>query len=335
MNTIRGSSLQGFPDLMAELDGDARAVLAAARIPLRLVGSEEFVDYRRVVHALEGAAAATGAPDFGRRLALRQGLEILGPVGVAARTAPTVGASLGAVTQYLSVYSPALAIEMRVPDRGPAMITWALRTDRPPPHRQGAELGVSVSIQVLRLLAGDDFRPTAVYLRHEPLTAKADYRKYFKTTVHFSAPEYGFTFPTAILSRRLSSDGAVHRVVQEYLGSIVTPLDDDVVQPVRLLVRRMLPTGGLSLDLVATHLAVHPRTLQRQLAAEGQTFADVVDEVRRAEAEQYLGNTKMPLSQVAGLLGYAEQSVLSRSSQRWFGMSPSAYRRAASPLPAR
>ena len=44
----------------------------------------------------------------------------------------------------------------------------------------------------------------------------------------------------------------------------------------RMLVRRMLPTGGLTLELVASHLAVHPRTLQRQLAAEGRTFAEVV-----------------------------------------------------------
>ncbi|HJQ06137.1 MAG TPA: AraC family transcriptional regulator [Nocardioides sp.] len=330
MATIRGTSLQGYLELMEELGGDAGAVLSTARIPVAMVGSHDhFLDHRRVIHALEGAAEATGARDFGRRLALRQGLEILGPVGVAARTAPTVGAALQAVNQYLSFYSPALAIEVTVVDDEHGRFTWAIRAERPPPHVQSAELSISLSIQVFRLLAGGDFRPTTVFFRHEPLVAEDEYRRYYGTTVRFSADEHGFTFKPGILDRRLSSDHAVHQVVQDYLSGVVTPLDDDVTQPVRLLVRRMLSTGGLSLDLVATHLAVHPRTLQRQLAAEGRTFADVVDEVRRAEAEQHLGGSTMPLSQVAGLLGYAEQSVLSRSCQRWFGKSPSAYRREA------
>lgn len=318
----------GYQELVQELGGDPRAVLAEARIPPAAVGShDEFIDYRRVIHALEGAAAATGAPDFGRRLALRQGVEILGPVGVAARTAPNVGAAVRAIDQYMSVYSPALSAQVRVGEDGLARLEWDIRADRPPPHRQGAELGLGVSLRIIRLLAGDDFRPILVNLRHEPLSPPADYRRYFGTTVRFSAPGYGFTFPVAVLERRLSSDSAVHQVVQEYLTSVATTLDDSLTQPVRMLVRRMLPTGGLALELVASHLAVHPRTLQRQLAEEGHTFADVVDAVRRDEAQHYLRHTRIPFGQLAGLLGYSEQSVLSRSCQRWFGTSPSSYRR--------
>ena len=328
MTTIRGTSLMGYQELIEELGGDPRAVLDEARIPAAAVGShDEFIDYRRVIHALEGAAAATGAPDFGRRLALRQGVEILGPVGVAARTAPNVGAALQAMAQYMSVYSPAVNVQVLGGADGMARLEWDIRAHRPPPHRQGAELSLGVSLRIIRLLAGDDFTPILVNLRHEPLSPPADYRRYFGTTVRFSAPGYGFTFPVAVLERRLSSDSAVHQMVQEYLTSVVTTLDDSLTQPVRMLVRRMLPTGGLALELVASHLAVHPRTLQRQLAAEGHTFAEVVDDVRRDEAQHYLCHTRIPFGQLAGLLGYSEQSVLSRSCQRWFGTSPSSYRR--------
>jgi len=74
-----------------------------------------------------------------------------------------------------------------------------------------------------------------------------------------------------------------------------------------MLVRRMLPTGGLALDLIASHLAVHPCTLQRQLAAEGRTFAEIVDDVRRDEAQHDLRRTRSPFGQLAGLLGYSEE----------------------------
>ncbi|MGN6724025.1 MAG: helix-turn-helix domain-containing protein, partial [Marmoricola sp.] len=54
-----------------------------------------------------------------------------------------------------------------------------------------------------------------------------------------------------------------------------------------------------------------------------------VDDVRRAEAERYLRDTDMPLGQLAGVLGFSEQSVLSRACRRWFGASPTQVRRAS------
>lgn len=331
MSLTRGTSLQGFPELVEELGGDPAVLLALAHIPADAVGDQDsFINHRGVIAALEAAATATGTPDFGRQLAMRQGLEILGPVGVAARTAATVGAALKAIDQYMAVYSPTLSatIDARPTERY-ARYDWKVVSDRPPPHRQAAELALGVSLQIFRLLAGPDFTPVSVHFRHEPLTGAKDYTRYFGCPVRFSHPNTGFLFPRAILARPLAADTAVHEVVREYLNTIAVPADVQTTEPVRLLIRRMLPTGGLTLDLVANHLAFHPRTLQRQLEAQGTSFATLVDEVRREDTERYLRDSDIPLGQLAGILGYSEQSVLSRSCQRWFGTSASAYRRSA------
>jgi AraC-like DNA-binding protein len=329
MSLIRGTSLQGFPELVTELGGDPDALLAAAHIPLAAVGNQDsFISTRSVIAVVESAAVVTSAPDFGRQLALRQGLEILGPVGVAVRTAPTVGAALQAADQYMSVYSPGLStyIDLQPAERH-ARFVWQLLDARIPSHRQAAELGLGVALQVFRLLVGPDFRPLAVHLPHEQLTSTRNYMRYFGCPIRFSSSYAGFLVRRSDLARPLSSDSAVHEVVRGYLSSIAPPVGGQTVEPVRLLIRRMLLTGGLDLDLVAAHLALHPRTLQRQLAAQGTSFAGLVDEVRRSETERYLVETDLALSQLAGILGYSEQSVLSRSCQRWFGMSASAYRR--------
>jgi len=329
MSLIRGTSLQGFPELVTELGGDPEALLAAAHVPRDAVGNQDsFISTRSVITAVESAADLTRAPDFGRQLALRQGLEILGPVGVAVRTAPTVGSALQAAEQYMSVYSPALstAIDLR-PDEQHARFVWRLLDDRIPSHRQVAELGLGIAMQVFRLLVGPGFRPVAVHLPHEQLASTRDYVRYFGCPAHFSSTYAGFVLRRSDLSRPLSSDSAVHEVVRGYLSSIAPPAGGGTVEPVRLLIRRMLLTGGLDIELVAGHLAVHPRTLQRQLARQGTSFAGLLDEVRRSETERYLVETDVSLGQLAGILGYSEQSVLSRSCQRWFGMSASAYRR--------
>lgn len=95
-----------------------------------------------------------------------------------------------------------------------------------------------------------------------------------------------------------------------------------------MTLRRLLPAGSLDRDLIAGHLCLHPRTLQRRLAAEGTTFAALVDDVRREEAERWLRDTDMPMGRLAGLLGYSEQSVLTRSCHRWFGVSGTLHRQA-------
>lgn len=331
MSLVRGTSLQGFPELVRELGGDPQALLDLAHLPAAAIGDHDsFVSYRGVVAVLEAAAALTGADDFGRRLGNRQGLEILGPLGVAARTAATVGAALGAIEQYMAVYSPAIAIEISAPARSRlARLDWRIVVPHAPPHRQSAELALGVTLRVLQLLAGPDFRPTSLHLRHRPLGDPASYLAHFGCPVEFEADTYGYVLPAAVLRRPLADDSDVHAVVQQYLSTIAVPTATATVDPITQLIRRMLPTGALDLDLVAGQLAVHRRTLQRQLARQGTSFATLVDQVRRDEAARYLRETDMPLGQLAGVLGLSEQSALTRACRRWFGVPPREVRRAA------
>lgn len=328
MSLIRGTALQGFASLAGDLGADAHELLRLAHLDPSAVGSQDsYLEYRGVIAVLEAASRVTGAGDFGRLLAQRQGLDILGPLGVAARTAPTVGAALASIEKYMAVYSPAIAITVAwSPGESLARFEWRIIVERPPAHRQAAELALGVSCQVFRLLAGPEFRPTRVQLRHHPLTDADAYEEYFGCPVEFATDSYSFWFPAAVLALPLDADSAVHAVVEEYLDTVAVPHATSTVESVRRLVRTMLPTGGLALDLVCAQLAVHPRTLQRELAKKGTSFAGIVDEVRRDEAERYLRETEMPLGQLTGVLGLSEHSALTRACHRWFGLPPSKVR---------
>lgn len=328
MPLIRATSLQGYPELVAELGADPATLLRAAGIAPDQVGrADGYLRYRDVVTALERAASATDAPDFGRRLALRQGLEIFGPLAAAARTAPTVGDAYASIHHYLAVYSPALSADIE-PDPDERFARFEYRTVEPrlPQQRQAVELALAVALRVARLIAGEQFSAVSAHVPHRPLTDPADYDTYFGCPTLFEQPFTGLRIHRAELERTLSSDNAVHEIVHQYLD-LISPVDDDTMTtPARALIRRLLPTGSLSLELVAAQLATHPRTLQRRLTAEGTSFADLVDQERRDEAERLLRDTRIPMGQVAKVLGYTDQSVFSRSCRRWFGATASAYR---------
>src|SRR5262249_36244427 len=98
------------------------------------------------------------------------------------------------------------------------------------------------------------------------------------------------------------------------------------------MVGQLLPTGAVTMKLIAAQLNLHPKALQRRLANEGENFGELVDDVRRGIAQRYLRDTDMTLSHLTHELAYSEQSVLTRSCGRWFGSGPATYRRSAHSL---
>lgn len=337
MSVVRGTALSNYPGLVAELGGDPVGLLRKAGVRIQDAGNyDAFISYLAAITAIESAAQATNTPDFGRRLAQRQGIEILGPVGVAARTAATVADALAIFGTYMAAYSPVIALRVApLGDGRLSFVTLDFLLDNPPPHAQTTELSLGVSLRVFRLLMGADYIPLKVHLPHDPLTPKADYLQYFGCTPEFAARAAGFTVRTADLHRPLHRDDVAHKAVVEYLDGI-TPRDAGIVESVRIIVRQLLPTGAATLELVADQFNLHPKTLQRRLAEEDTTFAALVDQVRKDIADRYLRNTGMSLTHLARELGYAEQSVLTRSCKRWFGTGPAAYRsRTRTPAMAR
>jgi AraC-like DNA-binding protein len=102
-------------------------------------------------------------------------------------------------------------------------------------------------------------------------------------------------------------------------------LDGRVEARVRRLVSRN-KNGFPSLQQVASQLHKSPRTLKRQLAAEGHTFSSILDEERREAATLMLRSSDFSIEQVAERLGYSNVPNFSRAFRRWMGITPADYR---------
>ena len=72
------------------------------------------------------------------------------------------------------------------------------------------------------------------------------------------------------------------------------------------------------------------RTFTRRLAVEETTYEEVVDQLRRSLAFQYLSEPGMSLSQIASLWGYQGSASFSHAFRRWTGSSPSMARKGKS-----
>jgi AraC-like DNA-binding protein len=83
--------------------------------------------------------------------------------------------------------------------------------------------------------------------------------------------------------------------------------------------------GILSLEDVAANFNVTPRSLQRRLQAEGITFQQLSDSVRKSLALHYIQSGKHQIKEISDMLGYHELSAFSRAFKRWTGKPPVSY----------
>jgi AraC-like DNA-binding protein len=84
----------------------------------------------------------------------------------------------------------------------------------------------------------------------------------------------------------------------------------------------LLPHGKASAPEIARRLGMSPRTLARQLAAEGLTFSTVLDRLRADLARHYLQDGGVSISKIAWMLGYREASAFAHAHKRWTGKTP-------------
>ncbi len=126
----------------------------------------------------------------------------------------------------------------------------------------------------------------------------------------------------------ISADAFLHTTLKDIAVQLqlTRPGDSTVERALRARLRDALPQGRVDVARMAVLLGVSVRTLQRRLAEIGRSFSDVVEDFRREEAARLLATPGLPLVQVPGRLGYAEQTSFTRAFRRWTGTTPGAWR---------
>jgi len=83
---------------------------------------------------------------------------------------------------------------------------------------------------------------------------------------------------------------------------------------------------SLSMESVARNFSVSVRTLQRKLKEEGVSYLQIVEEVRKSLAINYIENSSSSIKEISKILGYAEPSGLVRAFKKWTKKTPLEYR---------
>lgn len=339
---VRSASLNGYGELARSLGLDAAAMLRRAGLSPRSLQDPETPLSAEAVHCLlEASAEASGAQDFGLRLAARRQLSHLGPIALVLRAEPTARQALETLLRYLRLLNASLLTWIESRD-GLLVIHEDMLGDARAPVRQSMELALGVMHRILSELLGARWQALGVCFRHAAPRDTAAHSAFFKTRVDFcagrnaivcraadlDAPRALGQSASALSTPAVASD-PLAPLARQFLDQALSRAHSSSRVAAQQLIAALLPGGRCTAQQVAQHLGQDRRTLHRHLAAEGQSFATVLQELRQTLALAQLRNGQRPLAEVASLLGFASASAFSHWFRSSFACSARDWRRSA------
>jgi AraC-like DNA-binding protein len=317
-----------LPALLRELGADPDAVFAGSGIEPGSLSPELRLPFPQLLHVLERAARITGCPHIGLLLGLRFDLiRHFGLIGQLMHSAPTLKQALVDFVTRQPGYSSGAIVYLNqigdVYDFG-----YGAYAVSSPGTRVLYDAVVCIGLRMVDELSKGTFKPVEAHFSHRAEHDRETYSRLLKVPVRFDEPRSSVILTAEAMQATPPRADPVER---QRLIAIVREMNlkvaADLATQVRHTIRHQLHYEGPTMAAVAGDLGLHPRTLRRRLADEGETFEHLRDTVRFAVARELIELTGIPVSEVADFLGFSSLAVFSRAFRRWSGASPLEWRR--------
>jgi AraC-like DNA-binding protein len=340
-HVVMAKLLAGYRELVGELGGRPAMFLDSVGISRRdLDNPHALVPVRAAGQLLEDSAARLGCPDFGLRLAECQAMDaIMHPLDRLFRNAPSVRAALECGSRHVGAYNSGLTMELDGHGIDSADLDAESATDEALGSLHMVDFmlldGLSLFPQMIEQLLllthksiislSDGFaRSRAVWFSHLNISPPVAYARRFNAAIRFGQEYDAILFSDVDLATQIAEcDAELFAYETRAIAERFPVRDKDIAARVREAILRALTRSEYcTRQHIGRGLGFQERTLNRHLFKMGTSFEAIRDDVRRDLAFRYLARADLPLTEVAGRLGYSELAVLSRCCRRWFDLSP-------------
>ncbi|SDB93253.1 AraC family transcriptional regulator [Paraburkholderia lycopersici] len=324
---LRSVSMSGYFDVAkraglnpVELAHEAGIDAAA------LANPDERIPAAAACLLLERSAEKASCPTFALQMAETRQKFGTGVVNVLLAHKRTLREVLLATAEYRHLLNEALAVY--VEDAGETVtIREELVVDPGIPTNQAIELAVGVLARHSGALLGDHWKPRAAHFVHRAPPSLTFHRHFFGCPLEFGSDFNGFVCAAGDLDYpNPAADPELVRYAESLADSLNLTGVDSTALEVRKAIYLLLPLEQASVEMVAAHLRLSVRTMQRQLGLAHTSFTRLVEEVRGELAVRYMSNPRYPIGRVSTLLGYSQQGSFTTWFSARFGMTPRDWR---------
>jgi AraC-like DNA-binding protein len=315
------------------LGTDARALAVLHEMGLRpsdLAERDARIGCRVAFTALQRAVDAFGDPLLGLRAGTLVDEGTLDVLEHAARAAATLGDAMQVVARYFRVTIEGVEAWL---DTSGAEPSWCFASTVPTSPAIN-DLMISAALTFAKRNCEIYRPPPEIRLMH-PRPSYADaYAEFFETKVSFDAPYdaivlHPIALQVPMRARNTELAIAFERKAEELAHGRASA--GSVSRRVRESLAAQLGGGSANMAATAKRLGMGVATLRRRLEAEGASFSDILDDMRRQAALRHLQRDETSISDIAFMLGFSDVRAFGRAFKRWTGKSPSEFRKQGEP----
>ena len=309
---------------------DPAPLLARCKLPPGPLADGKRVSVGAQIKFLDLAALAAADDWLGLDLAQQFDLRELGMLYYVTASSRSLGDALRRLERYARLGNEALIV--KVGREGACSIGLSYSGVSRHLDRHQIELFAAGLLRLCGHLVGQRLVPLGVRFVHHRVGDLRRPRAVFGCDVQFGAVADDLSFDTAAWDLPLTSgDRFLNELMVADCEAAMAARARNI-SPLRSTVENiigpLLPHAEAQAASVARELGMSERTFARRLAAEGLSFREILDDLRRELATRYLDEQQLQISQIAWLLGFNQPSAFSHACRRWFRTSPLSYRRA-------
>jgi AraC-like DNA-binding protein len=247
----------------------------------------------------------------------------LGALGFAWLASSSLRTALQRMHRYARMIQEKLIVEL---DEDSEFFYVRIDARRPALNEKIREEGqLSSVVKFCRVICGNSFSPAKVCFKQKRPADTSFHYEFFRCPIDFEAPATIIAIHLADVDKRLTgSNDELARlnehVVVKYLA---LSSKNDIVNRVKAAIIDGLSNGFVTEASIAGELHTTPRNLHRKLQKKDTSFKQLLNEIRRDLALQYIQDRSKTLTEISFMLGFSEASSFSRAFKVWTGKPPS------------
>lgn len=193
--------------------------------------------------------------------------------------------------------------------------------------RQWTEMLYGITLQYAYSYTGRFLVPVAAHSVYGKNGKRDLLEEYLNCPVKFNRETTSLIFDPSILDLPVITPDKELFTVFEFMMSEIEyrQKKDNLSGAVRRYLMHSLSTSTLHLKPVAGRFHMSERNMQRKLKAEGTSYQQILDNLRMELAQKYL-RERIPLVEIAFLLGFESQSAFNKFFSKHFHTTPGRFR---------
>lgn len=326
--TVRVAPLLALPDLLREFGVTPGPLLRQCGLAEGVLSHpENSMPFEILGRLLKTCARATACAHFGLLLGQRSDASAFGALGFFIRNAPDVATALKELVKHLDLHDRGATSFLQVSEQ-----TTVLGYELCQPDIEGSDQindgALAIAWNMMRTLCGPEWLPVEVRFRRAPPSDIAAWQQFFRAPLRFNAEHSALVFRSSFLTQKVPlADPLLRHYFMQRIHEMRRYSDQTLQEKAHQALLLLIGSKRCTLDQLASHFSMHPRTLNRRLKDAGTSFRELHHRARHETARSLLRDSGNSIETIATLLGYSGASAFNRAFAGWEGAPPATWRR--------